>query len=694
MEIFKWGYDYTEYLCECLDKCKSLDCICTTAVAIYLLKKANEHIDKPANLHIVEIIYKCSTSESSEFTKNAEILHNDPIFVKWIGREFCYHQILGLVDKENKLTLFDVSDGDIYSCQEYTDDKEHSILGIRVISDIDEENDYCYWDGRLKLNYNSWHKLPLLINSNCQNSSEDIKIYISGVAMHLSNPEAGLGVGRAIRKSIPNSNIISLDFEGCLGALDPCFSSSHTIISNSSQSQFEEVINILSIELNSYYIPCRDKDIDIFSKGKYLLLGNTNEAREDEDGQINIDFIKPKKCLEELVQIGNRILCPLACSIAKLEKPRFEVLNEYTMPFQIPDFFEITPSTSLFDVRHFTDSIGFPLLVKGKRRGAVVCNNLSDVLNTFAIYPWSRHNTFIQKYSTGVEKCIAYSAVDGQLTGALLMTKHKYSNEGKVKVGDIVDLKTNDPFHQFLRDLVQNEKWTGGGEIEFIEDLSGEMYLIDWNCRFPAWIFASSYTNLNLPAEFILHYLHKTSYKPPIQDSNTIVEFVRSCIEVPCNNIVTQREIHFNKISHGRTDSNKTAKTSNFDNQSQDGVMNIMNGDNKSSSAATLQHENQLSKLCEYLENIDSELVTPKRLLYLPLIADSLQRNEMLITTIAKSVSPSFEISMFLSVKTQPHLDVLLCAMQNGYLCECISISEALQALKAGFSSKQISLTG
>ena len=140
-----------------------------------------------------------------------------------------------------------------------------------------------------------------------------------------------------------------------------------------------------------------------------------------------------------------------------------------------------------------------------------------------------------------------------------------------------------------------------------------------------------------------------------------------------------------------------TKLKTNNDNQSHDNnFIHIMIGDNKSSSTATLYYEAELNKLCEYLNDIhtEGELITPKRLLCLPLINDSLQRNKSLITTTAIYISESFEISMFLSVKTQPHLDVLLSAKDNGYLCECISMSEVLQALKAGFSSKQISLTG
>jgi hypothetical protein len=38
-----------------------------------------------------------------------------------------------------------------------------------------------------------------------------------------------------------------------------------------------------------------------------------------------------------------------------------------------------------------------------------------------------------------------------------------------------------------------------------VRDLSGKLWMIDFNTRFPAWIFASSFSGYNLPGEFIEH---------------------------------------------------------------------------------------------------------------------------------------------------------------------------------------------
>lgn len=78
-----------------------------------------------------------------------------------------------------------------------------------------------------------------------------------------------------------------------------------------------------------------------------------------------------------------------------------------------------------------------------------------------------------------------------------------------------------------LSSFVKSSKWTGGGEIEFVENMSGERFLIDFNPRFGAWIFASSFASANLPAELI-HYAvltqrgEKVTKRLPIQPQSNL----------------------------------------------------------------------------------------------------------------------------------------------------------------------------
>ena len=92
-----------------------------------------------------------------------------------------------------------------------------------------------------------------------------------------------------------------------------------------------------------------------------------------------------------------------------------------------------------------------------------------------------------------------------------------------------------------------------------IEDLSGSLWMIDFNVRFPAWIFASSFSGCNLPAMLIEHAMYNDSLKNRIsadeskQDcysmlpgkreasQNAGAAFTRSTIEIPRSNITIER---------------------------------------------------------------------------------------------------------------------------------------------------------
>jgi hypothetical protein len=63
-------------------------------------------------------------------------------------------------------------------------------------------------------------------------------------------------------------------------------------------------------------------------------------------------------------------------------------------------------------------------------------------------------------------------------------------------------------------------------------------------------------------------------------------------------------------------------------------------------------------------------------------------------TATMNTCNSTFSLQLCLSVKTQPHRDVLLAARELGYYAECISMAEVYHALDAGYDSTQIVLTG
>lgn len=108
-----------------------------------------------------------------------------------------------------------------------------------------------------------------------------------------------------------------------------------------------------------------------------------------------------------------------------------------------------------------------------------------------------------------------------------------------------------------------------GGELEMVQDLSGDLWAIDLNVRFPAWIFSTAYSGFNLPGNMIEHAVYAREYKvlgarskqsyisspyvmyvpflslPGKRESmtNASAAFTRSIVEIPRKNVTIERSI-------------------------------------------------------------------------------------------------------------------------------------------------------
>ena len=108
-----------------------------------------------------------------------------------------------------------------------------------------------------------------------------------------------------------------------------------------------------------------------------------------------------------------------------------------------------------------------------------------------------------------------------------------------------------------------------GGELEMIQDLSGDLWAIDLNIRFPAWIFSTAYSGFNLPGNMMEHAVYARECKvlgarsmqsyisspyveyvpflslPGKRESmtNACAAFTRSTIEIPRTNVTIERTI-------------------------------------------------------------------------------------------------------------------------------------------------------
>jgi len=197
----------------------------------------------------------------------------------------------------------------------------------------------------------------------------------------------------------------------------------------------------------------------------------------------------------ELRYLGIKLLLPLKESLAMREKP--------TLAEKIPEDIVKTPKTvRISDVsalRDAFDQLGFPLLVKGQFYEAYAAYSPEEAVGWFykLASQWGVP-VIAQNMIQGEEMNVAGLAKRGKLYGAVAMKKLFLTDKGKAWSGVTI---RNEKILEMTRRLIQYLNWDGGFELEFIvENKTEEVFLIEMNPRFPAWVYLATAAGINLPA--------------------------------------------------------------------------------------------------------------------------------------------------------------------------------------------------
>jgi len=155
---------------------------------------------------------------------------------------------------------------------------------------------------------------------------------------------------------------------------------------------------------------------------------------------------------------------------------------------------------SLDELVKAVNEIGFPLMIKGNYYKAFKAINLDEAIEFY--YKISNEWGFpilVQQIVNGVE--INYVGVgDGEkLIAGVGMKKLLTTSLGKVWSG--VSIK-NEKLIEVSKKFVEKIGWRGAFEFEAISD-GKDIYLIEINPRFPAWVYFATSIGVNLP-EIIL----------------------------------------------------------------------------------------------------------------------------------------------------------------------------------------------
>jgi len=179
---------------------------------------------------------------------------------------------------------------------------------------------------------------------------------------------------------------------------------------------------------------------------------------------------------------------------------------------------------SIHEIPAIATIYGYPLVIKGKYYEAGIAYSYDQAVNWYnkISAKWGLP-IIVQQFLTGTEVNVtAIGDGKGNMIGAVAMRKQVITDKGKAWAGVTLD---DDKMLDFARHLFKQTKWRGPCELEMIRTKEGELYLIELNPRFPAWVYLAVGAGQNHPEALVNMAMGKEV--KPFENYNSGKMFVR-----------------------------------------------------------------------------------------------------------------------------------------------------------------------
>jgi diaminopimelate decarboxylase len=489
-----------------------------------------------------------------------------------------------------------------------------------------------------------------------------MRIYISGLYSG-TNPQPGVGVARSLREAYPNATLIGVEYSNrCSGIHWPDVDELWL------QRPWEEM------NMEAYAADIKEA----LDSGALWISG----------------FDLELMWLASVFPDGHRnLLTPQPAALKRMSKPAVEAHKG--LPVRIPTF--ISTEYSNWELHSFCRQHDWKVWLKGPYYEAVRTHSWDafESLRAMLARAWSTERLFLQVHVTGYEESVCFCAYKGELIDCVYMRKRELTEEGKTWAGDVTQVP--EEFVSELRRIVRELSWTGGAELEMVRDMEGQLWLLECNPRFPAWIHGSTLAGRNLPALLVERATGIAAQKAQVISE----EFTRVVMEIPVRPEFPlpplpepyPGAIGFSmKHPSGTLELAKRLHEMNAieTNGNGDGPSN---GSSNGRGAGSVKDEPTVPP--SYVNDIKAydfaEIETPGWLFLESTAASLFKRASELATRLSTS---SIKVANAYSIKTNPDERLLKMALGSGFMAEAISLLEVQKALKAGFKPEQIVLNG
>jgi len=179
------------------------------------------------------------------------------------------------------------------------------------------------------------------------------------------------------------------------------------------------------------------------------------------------------------------------------------------------------------------ETFDYPVVIKGKFYEASIAYSLEQAKAYFykISAKWGTP-IIIQQFVRGQELNVtALGDGKGNMIGAVPMRKTYITDTGKGWAGISID---DESLVSMAKQMIEQTHWAGGCELELIkEDSTGDVYLIEINPRFPAWVYLAVGCGQNHPEALVRMALGEEV--PPFDHFEAGKMFIRYSFDMICN---------------------------------------------------------------------------------------------------------------------------------------------------------------
>ncbi len=157
---------------------------------------------------------------------------------------------------------------------------------------------------------------------------------------------------------------------------------------------------------------------------------------------------------------------------------------------------------TIHDLPQTGEEFGYPMVVKGKYYEAVVAYSLEQAQKAFLKISakWGLP-IIVQEFIPGTEINIAaLGDGEGNAISIIPMKKLYITDKGKAWAGITLE---DDLLIELAKKFIRATNWRGGFELEIMRTAGNDLYIMEINPRFPAWIYLSAGAGQNQPASLV-----------------------------------------------------------------------------------------------------------------------------------------------------------------------------------------------